>query len=234
MSVEYGYIRNRGDLFHGLFFFFLTSALFLSSFYVLHITPTRRIFIMGGTICARGNASPLAEFNVHCDPEAFSIVLKASRDLFLERRKQKKQETALESATPTSVTSSPTTDSAGSEIEHLVLLVSSEKIGLVIGRGGETIRSIQMKHTAKILISSSESPASQKREVECHVATSEVPSLLESFRSIAGEVEIVKGPSGVKETPSTDEKESEDESPRIVIVPWEVTEKVGARVSFAS
>lgn len=37
----------------------------------------KKLVFMGGTINGKGNVSPVAEFNVHADPEAAHVVLSA-------------------------------------------------------------------------------------------------------------------------------------------------------------
>ena len=43
----------------------------------------KRIISMGGAIHYPGNATPQSEYNVHCDPEAFDIVIRAGIDFTL-------------------------------------------------------------------------------------------------------------------------------------------------------
>lgn len=50
-------------------------ALLLRMYPALCQEKIARIFVMGGTFAGPGNATPAAEFNIRCDPEAAAIVL---------------------------------------------------------------------------------------------------------------------------------------------------------------
>lgn len=53
----------------------LTNLALFARMYPRLLPRLGRVVIMGGTYVAQGNTSPLAEFNIRCDPEAARIVL---------------------------------------------------------------------------------------------------------------------------------------------------------------
>ena len=64
-----------------------------------------RLYVMGGTFAAPGNATPAAEFNIRCDPEAAAIVLHSDLpvtlyplDPFMQVRFSRKEAKALSQA----------------------------------------------------------------------------------------------------------------------------------------
>ena len=54
----------------------LTNIALLLSVYE-HLVPMVDVVVLGGALVAPGNVTPLAEFNVHHDPEAFALVIHA-------------------------------------------------------------------------------------------------------------------------------------------------------------
>lgn len=62
----------------------LTNLAMALRLYPGMVEQVDRLFVMGGAVHGRGNSSPVAEFNVFCDPEAAAIVFNAGfKELWL-------------------------------------------------------------------------------------------------------------------------------------------------------